>query len=217
MYPRLKLARNLLREDGVILVSIDDHEVDNLKKLLSEIFGEENFCAEIAVVNNLKGRNDRKHVATCHEYLLAFSKSPNAELNGLPLTDQQRAEFKFIDENNEKYALRDLRKRGRPDRREDRPKMWFPIFFNPFSKKCALERNSQDDIEITPKRGDGSDGRWRWGKNNVAENIAFLEPRYSIKNDRWDIDHRVYLNNFSTITIEGEEDLDDEEGVIERS
>ena len=58
MYPRLKLARNLLSEDGVIFISIDDNEVDNLKKMSDEIFGEDNFVALLSVENNPKGRKN---------------------------------------------------------------------------------------------------------------------------------------------------------------
>jgi len=128
MYPRLFLAKNLLRDDGVIFVHIDDNEVHNLRLIMNEIFGEENFVAQFTIINNLKGRNDKKNVATAHEYLIAYAKR---EFNsyGLPLTDDQKKEFKYVDEKGEKYALRDLRKRGRPDRREDRPNMFFPIFF----------------------------------------------------------------------------------------
>lgn len=221
MYPRLFLARNLLREDGAIFISIDDHEVDNLKRICDEVFGEENFFGQLEVVNNLKGRNDRKNIATCHEHLIIYGKSSSAELKGLPLTDEQKAEYKYTDERGERYALRDLRKRGRPDRREDRPKMWFPVFFNQRTKRCTLERTSPEDVEITPTRGDGSDGRWRWGRDRVAANLAILEPRFSKKNDRWDIDHRVYLRDASADVLNGEDDLDEEQenggGAAERN
>ena len=73
MYPRLKLARNLLKDEGVILISIDDHEVENLKKLCDEIFGAANF---IACMVWEKGRkNDAKLVSVGHEYILVFAKS----------------------------------------------------------------------------------------------------------------------------------------------
>ena len=75
MYPRLYLARNLLRDDGAIFISIDDHEMNNLKLLCDQIFGEKSHVATISVINNLKGRNDKKNVATCHEYLLIYAKS----------------------------------------------------------------------------------------------------------------------------------------------
>ncbi|NLW48461.1 MAG: site-specific DNA-methyltransferase, partial [Firmicutes bacterium] len=74
MYPRLRLARNLLRDDGVVFISIDDKEVSNLIKICNEIFGEENFIACIAVVNNMKGRSDDKFIATAHESLLMYQK-----------------------------------------------------------------------------------------------------------------------------------------------
>ena len=74
MYPRLKLARNLLRDDGVILISIDDHEIDNLRRLCDEIFGEENFCAQF--VWNTEGNTDNQYqVKVNHEYIVAYYKS----------------------------------------------------------------------------------------------------------------------------------------------
>ena len=74
MYPRLKLARNLLRDDGVIFISIDDNEITNLRKICGEVFGEENFVAALTVLCNPKGRSQDKYFATNHEYVLAFSK-----------------------------------------------------------------------------------------------------------------------------------------------
>ncbi|MGE3779960.1 MAG: site-specific DNA-methyltransferase [Pirellulaceae bacterium] len=73
MYPRLKLARTLLREDGVILISIDDHEVDNLRRVCNEVFGEENFVA--CMVWEKGRKNDAKLVSVGHEYVLLFAKS----------------------------------------------------------------------------------------------------------------------------------------------
>ena len=104
MYPRLRLAKDLLQDDGAIFISIDDHEVDNLKKVCNEIFGEENFIAQLCIINNLKGRNDKKNVATCHEYLVIYGKM-NFEANLLPLTDEQRAKFDKEDESGNKYQL----------------------------------------------------------------------------------------------------------------
>jgi adenine-specific DNA-methyltransferase len=73
MLPRLYLARNLLREDGVILVSIDDHEGENLRRLCNEVFGEENFIANMIWEKGRK--NDAKLISIGHEYLLVFAKS----------------------------------------------------------------------------------------------------------------------------------------------
>jgi adenine-specific DNA-methyltransferase len=76
IYPRLKLARNLLRDDGVIFISIDDNEVHNLRKVGSEIFGDENFIAEM--VWEGAGKNDARQIGVNHEYVLVFAKNRNA-------------------------------------------------------------------------------------------------------------------------------------------
>ncbi|KFL34927.1 MULTISPECIES: site-specific DNA-methyltransferase [unclassified Sulfurospirillum] len=74
MYPRLKLARNLLKDDGVIFISIDDNEVANLRKVCDEIFGEDNFVAEISVASN-SSKNNAKLFSISHEYMLCYAKS----------------------------------------------------------------------------------------------------------------------------------------------
>jgi len=73
MYPRLKLARNVLREDGVLLISIDDHEIENLRRVCSEIFGEENFIACMTWEKSRK--NDAKLISVGHEYIVMYAKS----------------------------------------------------------------------------------------------------------------------------------------------
>jgi len=76
MYPRLKLARNLLRDDGVILVSIDDAEFQNLRRILDEVFGEENFIASLVWDRNRK--NDAKYFSVGHEYMAVYVKNESA-------------------------------------------------------------------------------------------------------------------------------------------
>ena len=210
IYSRLMVARNLLTDDGAIFISIDDNEQENLKRICDEIFGEANYIGKIAVVNNLKGRNDKKDIATCHEYLCIYGKTEFAA-GGMPLTEEQKLKFDKRDEKGNPYQLRDLRKRGRPDRREDRPNMFFPIYYNVERKECSLEPQA-GWIEILPLRGDGSDGRWRWGKDRVKQNLSILEPRYSHISGRWGIEHRVYLNP----TLNPVCNEDDEEELEER-
>ena len=204
LYPRLRIARDLLQSDGAIFISIDDNEQENLKKLCDEVFGEACYIGKIAVVNNLKGRNDRKDIATCHEYLLIYGKS-EFTAGGMPLTEEQRSKFDKADENGNMYQLRDLRKRGRPDRREDRPNMYFPIYFNEMTGECSLDQH-EGWVEILPLRGDGSDGRWRWGRERVQANLSILEPRYSSIAGRWGIEHRVYLNPALNPALGGDEE-----------
>lgn len=74
MYPRLKLARNLLTDDGVIFISIDDNEVDNLRKVCDEIFGEENFVANLIWQKKFSRANDAKYFSTMHDHILCYCK-----------------------------------------------------------------------------------------------------------------------------------------------
>lgn len=88
MYPRLKLARNLLSHDGVIAISIDDHEQDNLKKLCNEIFGEQNFVAQLVwnTKEASKGVPPTRMVTDIHEYVLVYSRSGDFKFNGVERT-----------------------------------------------------------------------------------------------------------------------------------
>jgi len=192
MYPRLYLANNLLSDDGAIFVSIDDHEVSNLKNLMNEIFGEESFVAQIAVVNNLKGRNDRRHIATAHEYLLVYAK-PLFESNGLPLSEKQKSEYRHSAESGIPFQWRDLRKRGGADTRAARPKLFFPIYADQETGDVSLEKNDRFSVEVFPKKSDGTDGCWRWGQQKVKANLADLKATKVENKDRWNVSYRVYL------------------------
>ena len=94
MYPRLFLARQLLREDGVIFVSIDDHEVHNLRLLMNEILGEENFVASVMWQKMYSGKADATHFGTFHEYILCYAKNIlTAETYLLPRTEEMNARY----------------------------------------------------------------------------------------------------------------------------
>lgn len=214
MYPRLKLAKGFLKKDGAICISIDEHEHVNLIAICNEIFGEENYVASISVVNNLKGRNDRKNVATCHEYMVIYG-NPDFLSYGIPLTHDQLSEYKYSDESGNLYALRDLRKRGGADKRTDRPKLFFPIYYNQSTKVCTLERKSPDDVKIIPTLGDGTEGCWRWGTAKVSDNLSYLHPKYNKSKDRWGVEHRVYLN--PSVLDDSDEEDDDEDLGFERT
>lgn len=98
MYPRLFLARNLLKEDGVIFISIDDHEVDNLKKICNEVFGEENFIAELVWERAFSPKNDAKYISNSHDYVLMYVKSIESfKIGRLPRTEEADARYKNPD------------------------------------------------------------------------------------------------------------------------
>jgi len=194
MYPRLFLARNLLRDDGVIFVSIDDHEVQNLRILMNEIFGEENCICCITVVSNPRGRQSDTHVASVHDYLVCYAKNAGTfKTGGAPLTEAQRAEFKYQDDKGN-YRLLGLRQRGAASRREDRPDMFFPIYVRKDGSSVSLSVPSDDEwVVVYPRKSDGSDGRWMWGKDKVARDIALLVPRLIESRQEFDIFVKDYL------------------------
>ncbi|MEY4588080.1 MAG: hypothetical protein RL497_156 [Pseudomonadota bacterium] len=95
MYPRLYLARNLLRDDGVIFISIDDNEQSNLKLLCDEVFGGENFVACLIWHKRYAASNDAKGIPSMHDYILAYQKSENFNRILLPRTDKQDSLYKY--------------------------------------------------------------------------------------------------------------------------
>ena len=192
MYSRLRLARNLLSDDGVIYLSIDDNEIHNLRKVCDEIFGSSNFISQISVVNNIAGRSDRKHIATAHEYVLMYQKSMQFISTGLPLSDDQKAEYKFEDEKG-RYRLQGLRKRGSGALRTDRPNMYYPVYYSELKNTISLEPIDENSIAITPKLSDGQDGRWRWGKDTFNKKKDFLLAKEVSGRNEFDLFEKVYL------------------------
>lgn len=97
IYPRLKVARDLLSEDGVIFISIDDNEVENLRKVCDEIFSEQNFIATIVWQKKYAATNDSKEFSTTHDYIVSYKKTKQFIRNLLPRTAEQNAPYKHDD------------------------------------------------------------------------------------------------------------------------
>jgi len=199
IYPRLFLARSLLRDDGVIFVSIDDHEVHHLRMIMDEIFGEENFVAQIVSILNPRGRQSMENIAVTHEYLTVYAKNiKSLTFSKMTLTDEQLKEYREIDKNGKRYRLIGLRKRGAGARKEDVPSLFYPIYYNPNTEDLALEKIDANYTEILPKLEDGSFGRWRWSKSKVEENKYLLIVK-KVKRKRgieeYDIFEKDYLES----------------------
>lgn len=94
MYPRLKLAKNLLTEDGAIFISIDDNEVHNLKQMCNEVFGEANYIAQLVWERAYAPKNDAKYISNSHDYVLVYTKSINHfQIGRLPRTEEANARY----------------------------------------------------------------------------------------------------------------------------
>lgn len=151
MYPRLKLARNLLTDDGVIFISIDDNEQANLRKLCDEVFGEDNFIGKIVVAKGTTTGQDANDIGSSVDYMYAYSRNKSSYIpNGLPLDEKDIARFSLEDERG-KYSTLQLRKTGDNDRRQDRPNLYYPI-------------EAPDGTKVYPVGPGGYDSRWRTNK-----------------------------------------------------
>ena len=174
MYPRLKLARNLLREDGVIFVSIDDTEVDNLRKVCNEMFGEENFVG-LFVVNASPSAIDYGHIAKMHDYVLFYAKSIDATLT-LPLTEEDK-EFKYEDETGP-FNIYPLYNGNVAFNPQTRPNLFYPFYLNPSGKigdvfyEISLEpHQGWEKVHPVVSRKDSIQRVWRWGKDLSRQNL----------------------------------------------
>ena len=191
MYPRLKLLHKLLANDGAIFISIDDNEQANLKLMCDEIFGIRSFIANVAVVNNFKGRSDDKYVATAHENLIIFQKG-NFETKGVSLPEEYAKDYKLEDEKG-KYRHLGLRKRGSNAREIDRPNLFYPIYYCKKENSLSLEME-ENKIEILPKLSNGENGTWRWGKETLKKRLDELEVKIVKTRNEYDVFQKDYLN-----------------------
>ena len=161
IYPRLKVARDLLSDDGVIFISIDDNEVENLRKICDEIFGSENHIETVIWKNKYGAGAKTIGFISAHEYVLIYSKRPISDIT-----------CEFVGEEREKYNKRDSKYEQRgPYRTQplmtnslgDRPNLKYSIFHN--------------GVEIKPKK------QWVWSKERMEKAIANDDVEFSLQKD----------------------------------
>jgi adenine-specific DNA-methyltransferase len=200
MYPRLKLARNLLKDDGIVFISIDNNEESNLKKICDEIFGESNFISSIVIQSNPRGSQASSFFASVDERLICYAKNERLlSIRGY-LKDDDDSDYNLIDDCNKKYRLLGLRQRGGAWKREDRPKMYYPIYVNPKTGAVSLEKTDVFWKQSLPARPTGEDSRWTWGVETFLENHKKLFGKKVTRvgnDDFWDIFRKDYLENES--------------------
>ena len=196
IYPRLKLAKDLLSDDGVIFISIDEHEVENLTKLCDEVFGQINHIGTFIIKSNPRGSMSTSEIASLHEHLLLYSKNRlQAEIIGHELSSDMEAEYKYNDENGA-YRLLGLRMRGGFWRRTDRPKLYYPIYVNPSNGQISLDATDEYTEAVYPVQpSTNEDGTWRWSKEKVLSDFEFLIGKQVSRNGDtvWDIYQKDYL------------------------
>jgi len=156
-YPRIKLARGLLENDGFICVSIDDAELPAATLVLNEVFGEECFLGRIVRATGTTTGQDSGGLGRSFDYVLVYGRDPDAVLSGIPLDEGDEKRFQDEDARG-KYSILQLRKTGNADRREDRPSMYYPVI-------------SPDGTAILPVGPGGYESRWRFGPDRYKESV----------------------------------------------
>lgn len=179
MDKRLRLAKSLLKNDGIIVVTIDDNEIATLNLLMDEIFGEENYLGTIVIKNNPQGRSNVSGFQISHEYALFYGKTRKAKIGRLPRTQEQINRYKESDAKGP-FEWRNFRAQYSTES----PKMKYPIFvkkdcsdFRIPNIKWNKEKQSYDlmespdnsEIISLPVDPDGRERTWKWSIETVQE------------------------------------------------
>ena len=194
MCPRLKLARGLLRDDGALFVSIDDGEVDNLKKVCCEVFGEEAFVGILSVLVNPRGRHLDKFIAQTHDNIVVFVKDPEVagSIFGMAKDGAMLEEYDKEDKKG-KYRELGLRNRNQAFNPITRPNLFFPLYVEPATGRVSTKQDQKFTAEVLPVTSDGVETCWTWGREKIeAENELLTASAMS--DGSWRVFRKDYLN-----------------------
>lgn len=179
MRERLELLNRLLMKEGSIWINLDDVEAHYCKVMCDEVFGRQNFVADVAWEKIDSPRMDAKLFSTRYDHTLVFAKDVESlEINKVPL-EKIPEHYDKVDENGRRYYLKPLRKMGGGDSREERPNLYYALL-------------APDGTEVYPIRPDGSDGRWRWSKERAKENLELIDWVQGKKG--WSAYSRIYAD-----------------------
>ena len=170
MYPRLYLARNLLREDGVIFISIDDGEVSNLRKLCDEVFGEENFVANVVWQKKYAVSNDDPGIAPMHDHILVYQKTNSFERILLPRNQKQLQRYKNPDYDPRGEWSSDNYVSNKS--RYERPTLWYPITHPKNGRDVWPDENAVWRYSQQKHKKMVEEARLYWGPN-----LSYQKPR----------------------------------------
>lgn len=192
MDSRLRIAKNLLADDGIICVTIDDYELPRLAMLLDDIFGVEHRLGTVVIRNNPQGRSTVKGFSINHEYALFYEKTTKSNVGRLPRSDKQLERYPEIDEDGQGYLWENFRKTGSDSHRSDRPKQFYPLYVreddirlpkmewdNDSKSWVILEKPESDEVEVWPVDITKNERVWKWGHERVLANPNHLQVRKS--------------------------------------
>ena len=187
MYPRLKIAKDLLSDKGVIFISIDEIEIENLKELCDEIFGKENSLGTFIWRKKDGGGQAKEAFVIEHEYILVYQKSE--EFLWIDEEEEREASEYNKEDERGKFKITKIAKWGNTARREDRPTMYFPI-------------KAPDGSDCYPIAPDGGDGRWRMGMPKIEELVKDDLIYWAEKDGSWIPYEKEYFANQTKVIKE---------------
>ncbi len=169
MYKRLRLAKGVLAEDGIICVTIDDYEFPRLLLIMEELFGEDNHLGTAAIRINPGGRKTKRSLAAQHEYAVFFAKSPNTLVAKIIKPISEKTHSYKQDADGSWYEERGLRKEGQDSLAAEDSKRYYPIYYDPKTGTISSKRKLK--IEILPIDTQGQKRIWRRDKDDI--NLLF--------------------------------------------
>lgn len=179
MYPRLYLAKKLLKESGVIFVSIDGNEQANLKLLMNALFGEGSSVDEL-IWKGKGGGQDSIYFVPVYENIIVYAKNKSQFEIGSYYVSEAEKDYRYFDEVRKlKYKRQLARKWGSNARRQDRPNLYFGI-------------TAPDGTEVFPHLPDGTDGRWRHNKVRLQQEIKDGQFEFVKNNNEWILYQKIF-------------------------
>lgn len=212
MENRLLEANTLLSRSGILCVTIDDYEVHRLRKLLDGVFLEENHLATVPIRNNPSGRSTVRGFAINHEYALFYAATGEAKVGRLPHTEEQQQRYGETDDQGLNFEWENLRKSSSGSYRFDRPKQFFPFYYDKTKKQLRtpsmewnekdrewviLEKPTKAEVEILPLDDAGQERVWSWGIQRVQKDIQDIQAEES--NSTYQLYKKKYINQEGTL------------------
>tara|TARA_Y100000034_G_scaffold119974_1_gene162299 strand:+ start:2022 stop:3716 length:1695 start_codon:yes stop_codon:yes gene_type:complete len=172
MAKRLKLAKNLLKNTGSIIIAIDHYELFNLGALCDEIFGENNRLGVLAVVHKAEGRNQEKFFSTSHEYMFVYAKNKNYVHFKKAILDPKIKESFDRKDNKGRYKLKNYLRGGGGDHnlRKNKPHFFYPIYVSSNMKNIILDKK-KDYFKILPITSSGQERTWKTISKTFLKNL----------------------------------------------
>ena len=211
IYPRLRIAKDLLKETGILVLTIDDYEINTVTTVLNEVFGEENHLGTVIIKNNPSGRSTVKGFSVNHEYALFYSKTSKATLGRMKHSDEQKSRYKEQDDKG-CYEWENFRKNGTDSDKADRPKQFYPLIFDKTANKLRVpsvswndskreydlnESIGADEVVLLPVNPNGVEKVWKYGIERAKQIVSELLVKETPNG--YELYRKKYLNDEGTL------------------